>query len=501
MLIRDAAYASLPKPARADLHERFAEWLEARVRHRIEEYREILAYHVEQAYLLRADVAPDDPALEALAARATAALVVAARHADARGDYLSAYSIYSRAVAVPQPATIGAADLLIETMRTGINIADRDEVLALSERAHALARSLGDDTRALHVRLFSLNAQLMADTTFSTADARAIAEQAAARFEAEGDRARLFDALYGISETYHHEGRWNAMDAALTRAGAVARDLGDLRREQDADMARLGCVYWSDAPASEGLALCDELLERWPQSLNVRAAVECLRARSLGLLGRFDEADRKIAEWLALVDRLGDRMSLHTRGFTTAPMARMRGDNETAAAEAEWSSERLEEAGHRGLVATLEGFRGVVLAELGRGWDEAAEAAARSRELSHPDDLDSESFWRVAEAWVTAHRGELDGAVRLLRDAIEIIDRSDEILFQADARMALAGVLELRGDTGEARAAVGEALAQYRRKECVPGIADARGTAESALGDMKHCCLNQSFAVRGSLNG
>ena len=66
VLIRDAAYASLPKRARAELHERFAEWLEERVANRVDEYREILAYHLEQAYLLLVDVAPEDARLAAL---------------------------------------------------------------------------------------------------------------------------------------------------------------------------------------------------------------------------------------------------------------------------------------------------------------------------------------------------------------------------------------------------------------------------------------------------
>ena len=50
ILIRDAAYASLPKSRRADLHERFAEWLERKAGDRAAEYAEILGYHLEQAY-------------------------------------------------------------------------------------------------------------------------------------------------------------------------------------------------------------------------------------------------------------------------------------------------------------------------------------------------------------------------------------------------------------------------------------------------------------------
>jgi tetratricopeptide (TPR) repeat protein len=124
-------------------------------------------------------------------------------------------------------------------------------------------------------------------------------------------------------------------------------------------------------------------------------------------------------------------------------------------------------------VATLAGFHSIVLGRLGR-WDEAALAAAKSRDQSHPDDLDSEAFWRRGEALVTAHRGDLDGALALQRDAIQIIDRCDESMFQADARMELAGLLERAADPAGASAAVEEALTRYRAKEVVPRIDAAR---------------------------
>src|SRR6185436_11480568 len=48
LLIRDAAYQAMPKEQRADLHERYAEWLERVAGERVAEYEEILAYHLEQ---------------------------------------------------------------------------------------------------------------------------------------------------------------------------------------------------------------------------------------------------------------------------------------------------------------------------------------------------------------------------------------------------------------------------------------------------------------------
>ena len=50
LLVRDAAYESTPKRTRADLHERFASWLERVAGDRVAEYEEIVGYHLEQAH-------------------------------------------------------------------------------------------------------------------------------------------------------------------------------------------------------------------------------------------------------------------------------------------------------------------------------------------------------------------------------------------------------------------------------------------------------------------
>ena len=53
LLIRDAAYDSIPKAARAELHELFGRWLEQRPPTG-RGYDEIIGYHLEQTYLLPA---------------------------------------------------------------------------------------------------------------------------------------------------------------------------------------------------------------------------------------------------------------------------------------------------------------------------------------------------------------------------------------------------------------------------------------------------------------
>ena len=60
ILIRDAAYDALPKATRAELHERFAGWLEQRGADLVE-LDEILGYHLEQAARYKHELGQPDP--------------------------------------------------------------------------------------------------------------------------------------------------------------------------------------------------------------------------------------------------------------------------------------------------------------------------------------------------------------------------------------------------------------------------------------------------------
>src|SRR5262249_9945820 len=60
LLIRDAAYESLPKATRAELHEHFAHWLAT---HDLVERDEIVGYHLEQAHGYLRELDPADARL------------------------------------------------------------------------------------------------------------------------------------------------------------------------------------------------------------------------------------------------------------------------------------------------------------------------------------------------------------------------------------------------------------------------------------------------------
>src|SRR6202035_855344 len=96
LLIRDAAYQALSKADRAELHERFARWLEDRDADLVE-LHEIVGYHLEQAFRYRCELGPADQRARLVSADAARHLDAAGRRAMDRGDTGAAVCLLERA--------------------------------------------------------------------------------------------------------------------------------------------------------------------------------------------------------------------------------------------------------------------------------------------------------------------------------------------------------------------------------------------------------------------
>ena len=103
LLIRDAAYDGLPKATRAELHERFAVWMEEHATGLVE-LDEIAGWHLEQAVRYGQELGlAADPAL---ARRAAERLLAAGRRARYRSDITAARNCWSGPTTL-RPRTIG----------------------------------------------------------------------------------------------------------------------------------------------------------------------------------------------------------------------------------------------------------------------------------------------------------------------------------------------------------------------------------------------------------
>ena len=202
ILVRDAAYGSIPKGTRADLHERFASWLERTVGGRLGEYEEILGYHLERAYRYREELGEGDEDLRSLASRAAGYLASAGRKAFQHSDLPATANLLSRAAALlerddPRRRLIlppfGSA--LFEVGR----MAEADAVLS---EAIESARSAEDQStefiaegRRLYVRL------LMHPDRADFDQATRIAERLLERLEASEDHDALSEMWWVIGVT------------------------------------------------------------------------------------------------------------------------------------------------------------------------------------------------------------------------------------------------------------------------------------------------------------
>ena len=114
VLIRDVAYATMPKELRAELHGRLASWLEAHTGAHQTGQEEIVGYHLEQSYLTRAELGRAGTAAIAAASKGGRLLGRAGRRALDRGEFAAAASLLERACRLVAVEPAARAPLLCE---------------------------------------------------------------------------------------------------------------------------------------------------------------------------------------------------------------------------------------------------------------------------------------------------------------------------------------------------------------------------------------------------
>jgi len=463
LLIRDTAYEALPKSTRAELHERFADWLEARGADLVE-LDEILGYHLEQAYRYWTALGPPDERAEQLAARARDRLVTAARRANERGDLRARTNLLERAVDV---AGTGAASrrLRLELAAAHIHSGNQDRAGEIAEQVREEAdRAAERGLELLAMMIVAFRGQL-AGAEGATAELDRVTDEALPLFERDGDHEALADSWQFKSNVHHHRCHYAAFMASTRRGLEHARRAGRV----DVERSLLGGVgmalYYGPTAADEAFAWFEEHSTLEP----TRPGFSVLRAKTLGLLGRFDEA-RSAADRAELTIReLG--LTNWVEGVSLA-----RGEIEVLAADwaaaAEWLGTGVQQSQQRGalgVASTYEAALARSLFRLGRD-DEAERWANISNATGASDDAVTQMLWRQALALVLARRGDHTAAEHLAREAVGVGRDTDMLLHIADAWFDLAEVLELASDADGAAAALERALAEYEQKGVVPAV-------------------------------
>jgi predicted ATPase len=415
MLIRDAAYRSLPKEARAELHERFAGWLEGVGGSRLSEFEEILGYHLEQAYRCLAELGPLDAESEALGRRGSERLEAVGRRALARGDLTAAVRLLERAVAlVPDDSArrglllpdLGAA--LIEAGR----LAEATDVL---DEASRDATEGEDEIAAARVLVRREFLRLQRGEEAGTTEAASVVERVTPIFSAAGDEPGLCAALR--LDAYRHwiEAQAGAAAESWERAAAHARNA-------KAEHERIEILAWIASSLFFGPTNVTDAIRRTEA---IVAEVEANPAASAGVLqslaglhamqGRFEEARELLATSEATFAELGLTLSTAV-SHDASTVEMLAGDPVAAERILREGYAALEEMGDRALLSTTAAFLGQALVAQDR-YEEAAGLAELSAELTAGDDVITQVLWRGVRARCLAVGGRLDEAEPLAREA------------------------------------------------------------------------------------
>jgi class 3 adenylate cyclase/tetratricopeptide (TPR) repeat protein len=469
LLIRDAAYDALSKATRADLHERFAAWIEARSADLVE-LDEIAGYHLEQAARYRAELGQPDTTL---AERAGAHLAAAGRRALWRADRRAAARLLVRALALIRPIRL---DMLLELDYT-LSLDERREQIAVAQIAGRRALDEGDRAAASLARLAELESRLLTGEPVVDELDQA-GEAALSLLEAAGNHAGLVHVWFWLGAVANTRAQFERRAACAENALRHATLAGHPPAGPFALSGGLfglsGALVQGPRPADEALAT----LEAYSAAMNHPVPV-VRRGILLAMLGRFDEAwsIAREAEQRE-IELNGECLSSHE----IAEIASLAGDHEQAALRLREAHELVERREERAFLSTTAPTLGRELCILGR-YEEAEPLAQLGRELGHQQDLATQAIWRQVQALVLASRGKHAEAERFAREAIEFRDHSDAPNRQADARCDLAEVLAAAGRVEEAAEAYEQALDRYGRKKNLAMVAQVQPRLEALLAE------------------
>jgi class 3 adenylate cyclase/tetratricopeptide (TPR) repeat protein len=470
VLIRDAAYAAMPKELRAQLHERYAAWLE-RSPESAFETDEILGYHLEQAYRLREELGAVDD--RELASRAAVRLVGAGRGALGRADLPAAASLLRRGVDLFAHEDPRRLDVLPDLALALARIGDLVEADTILRSALLDARGARNERLEGRIRLAFNSLQARIDPNARVEDELDQALEIAASLERIGDLAGLAQAYAEIGMARFMLGHAGEGEADLERAARTAREAGDVALERVALSSRLRPVAWGPTPAGVGIAFCDHLVDGEIANVSDRAHALQVRSLFMAMRGDFGGARGSGADAWALIEEFGLTLTKGVYAMDVGFALTLAGELDEAERELRRGHDLLAAVGDSGARCTVDAMLADVLVGMGRV-EEAAHFAEESRTISGVDDLDAQPRWRAALARILSAKGAHEEAVQVAREAVALVEPIDLLPLKALVYDAFGDALAGAGHIDEGDAAVEQAIALHEQKGNVVSAARSR---------------------------
>ena len=449
VLIRDVAYASLTKSARATHHARFAQWLSERAG---DELLEIRAHHLDHAASLLADLDGAPPA--ELAREAAATLQEAGRRSLAREANQAARNSLLRAVEL-EPT--------LERRYLAAKAAWRlDDLPAVAREMEAVreeAVRTGD--RVLEGKALTGIADVVLMREADPLRARELAEQALSTLD-DADPAARFDALRVAWHAAYWVGHLSDAEHYLTEQLTLARAAGRKDLESIAVLTRAD-TFWARLELDEARAQLQEARELAEESgtINSRGRVLMSWAKIYLLQGHLEQAEEAAQESVQLFSEAGAVWTVARSLNIAAWVSWATGNIEKAEKQFRESIRLLKPIGDRATLCESQRGLAELLLERGRA-EEAERFALEARETVGPRDATSRATTAASLALVRAAQGRHEDAEELFRAAFDAIAGTDFREVELEVLERYAPFLRDRGLNDEAD------RADERRAELFP---------------------------------
>jgi DNA-binding SARP family transcriptional activator len=472
ILIQEAAYRSIPKSLRAELHHSYADWMEATIPEPYPARSEILGYHLEQSVRYRTELRPADPESAALSLRAAAHLETAGVAAHDRGDDVAAVNLLHRA-AMLRPGDDPALGRLYTSLGTALVEAGQlEKARAALDEAQRVTATHGDERQYARARVEALLVYLrMNPDEAETEIARALPELRR-EFEASQDDLGICRTLQLEAAPHWNRSRSGPAENAWLRAADYARKVNDRRQLADIFSWLASAALWGPTPAPEGIQRCKDYLDEVGNHPLGKAEILLNLAGLYAMQDDFAAAQSALDSAKSLLETLGPTMTAIMLS-PAALVAMLADDPATAERYLRLEYDSLFSMGERRLLATTAAALARAIAAPGPGrYDEAIRLIAVSREAA-ADDTSAQVIGRGLHARILADRGRYREAEELARSAAALAAQTDFLSDHADALLELSHVLAAAGRAAEAHVAAARALDLYQRKGNLPGARES----------------------------
>jgi tetratricopeptide (TPR) repeat protein len=292
-------------------------------------------------------------------------------------------------------------------------------------------------------------------------DLQAETAQAIETLTAAGDDAGLAHGWTFSAYLWLSAGQAARMEEAIDRATEHARRAGDRGAELDALFLAPMINYFGPRPCGEGIVRCRELLERSRGARHVDGIGLIAWGLLEGMGGDIDQVRRLVRQGEQMLAELG----LGVLGLpqSSGELELMAGDPTAAERILRPTFNRQRELGETGFFSGTAVLLAEAVYRQGRH-EEALGLAEITRKAAQPGDVTVQAGWRQVQARVRARRGKRGEAERLVREAIELADRTDFLPTRASVRLGAAEALRLVGRAEEAAVLLDEATVLFEEK-------------------------------------